>query len=224
MLDLDQSHAFEATRLSAGLDHIETLLAPDGNTAEFDVAAARHIVGRLKKDVAAAHRARIEAETKARRYRRDIEARPFTRAALNRFSQGYFVTDRDGYCLYVNRRGAALLGASLRECLGRDWRFSLHPDDREPVGARWETVKDSNRRFDAACRIGSARDRFRPVRVEIVPDRNSDGEIIGYSGTIIDDTVAEETAAALRQKLARARGGNTAARCARTPACRRHHC
>ncbi len=58
--------------------------------------------------------------------------------ALSEFSPaGIYLTDRDGDCLYVNKKWQEMSGLSTKETEGKGWKSALHPDDLEKIFPQW---------------------------------------------------------------------------------------
>jgi PAS domain S-box-containing protein len=104
---------------------------------------------------------------------------------------GIFRNEITGACTYVNEKIMQLLGYPLEECLGHKWIDTLHPDDRHWVYKRWQTFvaqsaiePNITNRFE--CRHLHPDGTIVWVLVQIVPERNPEGNITGYIGTLTD--------------------------------------
>ena len=109
---------------------------------------------------------------------------------------GIFATDRNGHCIYVNRRWCDITGLTPDDAVGRGWTRALHPDDRDRVVPELYESVTSARSFLVERRAEApAEYRFqRPdgtvtwVLGQAVAERNAAGAITGYVGTITDIT------------------------------------
>ncbi|MFA5404160.1 MAG: PAS domain S-box protein [Ignavibacteria bacterium] len=101
---------------------------------------------------------------------------------------GIFHTDANGVTTYINPRWSEISGMRADKALGNGWINSVHPEDRESLISGWKKkVKDGN--------ISRAEYRFLKKDGSIVwvigqanPEKDSDGNIICYVGTITDIT------------------------------------
>ncbi|WP_434685495.1 PAS domain S-box protein [Pseudanabaena minima] len=104
---------------------------------------------------------------------------------------GIFRNDANGNCTYANAKTLEITGLSTEENLGDGWGKNLHPDDRAWMYAAWANfVEQSNlghkvdycleHRYvnhDGAVRWGV---------VQAVPERNANGDVVGFVGTVSD--------------------------------------
>ena len=101
---------------------------------------------------------------------------------------GIFRTDNQGNCLYVNKRWCQITGLSYERALGQGWSQALHPDDCEHVAREWNKATQENRHFKVEYRFLRADGCVMWVDGEALAERDDNGEIIGYIGTITDIT------------------------------------
>ncbi len=134
-----------------------------------------------------------------RRYRTLTAAAP---VAIFRF-------DTPLNCVYVSNRWSEMTGRPLESALGHGWMDALHPDDRDYLLAKYlesyAHLPVDNRPMD--------HDEGRHLRpdgsinwfyVQVAPEVNRDGEIVGYIGTLTDITerkLAEDQLQLLNQQL-----------------------
>lgn len=118
---------------------------------------------------------------------------------------GFFVTDAEGRCRYVNEAYAAMSGLSLEQCDGQGWLSAIHPDDRDRIFDEWH----------AATRLGRPmRTEFRFLRpdasitwgiAQSAPQRDASGRTVGYIGAITDLTARKRMEKALEDSEERFR-------------------
>ncbi len=101
---------------------------------------------------------------------------------------GIFRTDAGGECVYVNERWADIAGLDVEQARGRGWAQALHPDDRDAVFARWTEAANENRPFTSEYRFRRPDGKTTWVFGQAVAERDANGEITGYVGTVTDIT------------------------------------
>lgn len=127
------------------------------------------------------------------------EAEEALNKSINRYKNltnispvGIFHTDAEGSTTFVNPSWCEISGLSAEKALGFGWIDAVHPEDKEILVEGWksstkaQSVSFSDYRFirpngETAWVIGQA-----------VPETNSEGEIIGYIGTITDITARKK--------------------------------
>ncbi len=114
-----------------------------------------------------------------------------------------FVAGPDGTILTWNQRFYDYTGFPTGN--GSAWMAALHPDDREPCSAAYRWAVDHGQPFEGTFRIWRAEDRtFRHHLFRAVPERGTDGRIVGWVGTETDIDEMERARAAERDARASA--------------------
>ena len=116
---------------------------------------------------------------------------------------GIFRTDFLGNCIYVNELCCQIIGLTRETVLGEGWQQGLHPDDRSMVIEEWHQSLQENRPFQLQYRFQRADGSVTWVYGQSVAEKNSDGQILSYVGTITDVTarvVAEQELHIARRK------------------------
>ncbi len=112
---------------------------------------------------------------------------------------GIFKTRADGYTTYVNSRWSELSGLPFENALGDGWLTAVHPDDKEKVSDGWQL---------ATSNLDSSFSEYRFVRPDgtivwvigqAIPEMGPENEIIGYIGTITDNTERKLAEDALKE-------------------------
>ena len=109
---------------------------------------------------------------------------------------GIFHADARGRCTYVNERWCAIAGATANDALGDGWVRRLHPADRERVQREWIDAARRGALFRSEYRYLGSSDKPVWVLGQARPDRDRDGALTGFVGTITDITAlrdAQET-------------------------------
>jgi PAS domain S-box-containing protein len=121
------------------------------------------------------------------RYRRLLDAIP----------ECVWAADADGNVNYWNRHGLAYCGLRPTEVEGESFWDCLHPDDRDDARAHWNAGLSSGVRFERQVRIKRASDgEYRWHLARAVPERETEGHIVGWiaTATDIDDQKGAEEA------------------------------
>lgn len=120
---------------------------------------------------------------------------------------GIFEIDTEGGCRYTNPRYQAICGLKAAESLEKRWLESVHPEDRERADASWSAYIREGRDYSDEFRFQTAHSIGRWVQVRSSPMLSSQGELLGYVGTLEDITErkqAEEVRAqVIREQTAR---------------------
>ena len=99
---------------------------------------------------------------------------------------GIFRTTPDGQCVYVNQRWCEMAGMSLEDALGYGWANAIHPDEQDHVVTTWQEAVTTNRVFQLEFRFQQPNGRAFGVYGQAIAERNSQGEITGYVGSVTD--------------------------------------
>lgn len=120
---------------------------------------------------------------------------------------GIFETDTEGNCKYTNPRYQAICGLKASESLEKRWLESVHPEDKERAIASWSAYICEGREYSEEFRFQAAHGNIRWVQVRSSPMLSSQGDLLGYVGTLEDITErkqAEEVRAqVIREQTAR---------------------
>lgn len=118
---------------------------------------------------------------------------------------GIFLTDPQGDTIFVNESWSAMTGLSLLEAGGGGWANAIHPDDRARVAAGWAEALEQNRASAAEYRFIRADGKVTWVQGQAVQLRDSNGQLVGYIGTVADFTSRKATEERLREREAELR-------------------
>lgn len=120
---------------------------------------------------------------------------------------GIFEIDTEGGCRYTNPRYQIICGLKPAESLEKIWLESVHPEDKERAISSWSTYIYQGRDYSEEFRFQTAHGIVRSVQVRSSPMLSSQGELLGYVGTLEDITErkqAEEVRAqVIREQTAR---------------------
>lgn len=110
---------------------------------------------------------------------------------------GIFQTDKDGNCIFVNKRWCALAGMTAKEAKGKGWIKALHHDDKERVLKEWYKAAKTENEFQSEYRFQTRKGIVSWLHGSSIKLTDKNGDTTGYLGTIVDITAkkrAEEQA------------------------------
>ncbi len=142
-------------------------------------------------------------------YSRDISERKKTEEELNKSEQlfkalakvspvGIFRTDASGNCIYINERWSEMTGLSFEEASGEGWSQSLHKEDRERVSSEWQQSSMMGLPFKSEYRFVRKDGCITWVLGEALAEKSSQGDTVGFVGTITDITERKKAEELLR--------------------------
>ncbi len=111
---------------------------------------------------------------------------------------GIFRTSLSGDNLYANTRWCELAGLSLEESKGKGWVNAIHPDDRDRVVTEWYQAVALNLPFSSEYRLQTPAGIASWVVGQAIAERDIEGRVIGYIGTITDITDRKQREEILR--------------------------
>jgi PAS domain S-box-containing protein len=112
---------------------------------------------------------------------------------------GIFLTDASGYTIYVNPRWCEITGLSLEEALGFGWLEATDPEDRKWLAQGWEKATLRSDSSTVEYRFLSKDGGITWVLGQAIPEIDSEGEVVGYVGTITDITLLKNFEGELRR-------------------------
>jgi len=105
---------------------------------------------------------------------------------------GIFRTDLQGVCFYVNERWCLMSGLTPEESYGFGWMRVLYSEDSQKLNDIWYRSREVNSPFSLEYRFQQPNGRIIWVLGQSVIERNEQGEVIGYVGTVTDITERKE--------------------------------
>lgn len=105
---------------------------------------------------------------------------------------GIFRTDADGLTTYVNQRWCDISGLEAGAALGNGWLEAVHPDDRAKLAAGWQETVEKQTISTSDYRFVKPDGSIAWVIGQAVPERDGQGNIIGYVGAITDITARKQ--------------------------------
>jgi PAS domain S-box-containing protein len=112
---------------------------------------------------------------------------------------GIFCTDALGNCTYINDRYCQITGLTPKSARSQGWQQGLHPGDRDWVLSQWDNFVGNQHPFEIEYRFQRPDGTITWVYGQSVAERDGNGELVGYVGTITDISDRKRTEAALQQ-------------------------
>lgn len=128
--------------------------------------------------------------TAARQVERELRASEERfRTLANTIPSIAFVSSPAGAIEFINRYWCEVTGQPEVEALDTGWTALLHPEDVEPILARWNAAVASGEPYEAQCRYRMRDGSYRWHLARALPLRDGDGRITRWLGvsTDIDD-------------------------------------
>jgi PAS domain S-box-containing protein len=125
---------------------------------------------------------------------------------------GIFRTDPNGNTTYVNPKWSAISGLSFEQALGNGWLDAVHPDDKEELNKDWHESTQHHEPSFSDYRFVRPDGTIAWVMGQAVPEVNSEDEVIGYVGTIVDITRRKQTEDEIQRRNTELAGLNTLGR------------
>lgn len=97
-----------------------------------------------------------------------------------------FETDRDGYCIWVNRTYSRAVGRSLTELIGHGWVNGIAESDRDKVVDEWYKSVSEDREFELTFDFQTADGAPFTVACRSYKMRDlRTGQAVGYLGSCV---------------------------------------
>ena len=109
-----------------------------------------------------------------------------------------WVTDPAGYCTYLNRHWYEFTGQTPEEAEGYGWLDATHPDDKAEAERAFIDANAQRKAFRAEYRLRQADGTYRWAIDAATPRFGSDGEYLGYIGSVTDIDAQKCAQAALQ--------------------------
>lgn len=97
-----------------------------------------------------------------------------------------WVTDQAGYCHYLNRAWYRFTGQTQQEAEGFGWLEATHPDDKEHAEQVFREANAARASFKTEYRLRRSDGTYHWVLDAASPRFGSDGEYLGYVGSVVD--------------------------------------
>jgi PAS domain S-box-containing protein len=131
----------------------------------------------------------------------DSESRYRTLATVS--PVGILQADATGHVHFVNEGWQELAGISLAQAQGLNWLNAVHRDDRAQLQQEWLTAVQEQRSFTAEYRFQRPNGKTTWVLGRTVAEKNAEGQVVGFVGSITDITERKRVESALQESEAR---------------------
>jgi PAS domain S-box-containing protein len=115
---------------------------------------------------------------------------------------GIFRTDGEGQNLYHNERWCEITGLTKAESSGDGWVKALHPDDQERIFTTWHQAAQTHTPFQSEHRLVRPNGEIVWVYAQAQAEKDAEGNLIGYVGTITDISARKQAEIALQRAKA----------------------
>ena len=137
---------------------------------------------------------RKQAEEKLRESERSM------RMLAESSPSGIWRTTMDGSNTYVNEGWTQITGIPSDQARGSGWNSGVHPEDRESIYLGWiEAARNPHQRYQSEFRFVRPDQSVVWVLCQARAERNDEGVLIGWVGTISDITERKQVEEALRK-------------------------
>ncbi|HVR23670.1 MAG TPA: PAS domain-containing protein [Candidatus Polarisedimenticolia bacterium] len=106
----------------------------------------------------------------------------------------------DGSNAYVNKRFVEYSGLSAEQAAGTGWQAASHPDDLQQHLSKWMASVGTGEPFENELRFRRADGQYRWHLCRGVPQRNEEGRIVRWYGTLFDIDELKKTESALQER------------------------
>ena len=121
---------------------------------------------------------------------------------------GIFRADLVGNCIYVNERYCQITGLSPQTARGKGWQQGVHPDDRQRVASEWAQFIQEHCPRCLEYRLQRPDSSLAWVYGQLIAERDADGQVIGYVGTITDISDRKRAEEKIQQYTAQLESSN----------------
>ena len=157
----------------------------------------------LLQDIAVQLAIAYQQITMEEQWQRELKERKQTEILLRESEQrfislakvapvGIFRADITGQFSFVNEHYTHITGLSPGQAKGTGWQQGIHPEDRDWVVQQWQQNVERQTACEIEYRILRTDNQIRWVYGQSAVERNFQGEIIGYVGTITDITARKQ--------------------------------
>jgi PAS domain S-box-containing protein len=199
----DMNYIFRAYSAGA-VDYLSKPVEPDVVRAKVAVFANLFRQDRrIRRQVEALREAeQREKEREVAELRRGAEER--YRNLADAVPAIVWTAGPDGALSYANRAWHHYTGLGRASSAGLGWLQALHPDDRDAVERTWCRCVERCDDFTMEARLASRDGGYRAHTLHAIPERDGDGKVLGWLGTMTDVEELRQAISARDQFLATA--------------------
>lgn len=115
-----------------------------------------------------------------------------------------WVTEKDGYCSYLNKQWYDYTGQQRDEELGWEWLKAVHPEDSDKAREVFKNANERCKPFNITYRLKKANGLYEWHIDSGVPRFDENNQLLGYIGTVVnihDLKLAQEALKANEERL-----------------------
>ena len=136
---------------------------------------------------------------RARLYTEAQESEARYRSVVDNVKEVIFQTDALGNWTFLNPAWEYITGYSVKDSLGQSLLKFVYPDDRRPFGVAFQNLLDAGAvTYRQELRYLTKTGGFRWIEIFAHPTYDTNGAVIGLSGTLTDITERKQAAAELQ--------------------------
>jgi PAS domain S-box-containing protein len=114
------------------------------------------------------------------------ESERLYRAIGESMEYGVWTADAQGGNTFLSESFLKLTGLTEKAADGSGWSRAIHPDDVEPLLAKWKACQHDGSKWDHEFRVRGADGNWYAILGRAVPLRNERGAITGWAGINLD--------------------------------------
>ncbi|MCM4158573.1 PAS domain S-box protein [Antarcticibacterium flavum] len=108
------------------------------------------------------------------------------RQLINTVPAMIWITNKDGYSIFLNKNWYNYTGQKAQEAQGYGWVEAIHPDDKKQAKDAFLEANNSRKPYTATFRLRNTSGEYRWVIDNGMPQYNKNGDYEGMVGTVVD--------------------------------------
>ena len=137
----------------------------------------------------------LNTRAEKNRLRLSLDKQSKSRESMNQFLSmarvmpiGFFYTDNDGNCIYLNEKCTAIIGEQAGAMLGKPWLSYIADFDRERIAHKWQALQQTGETLEEEISFYTEERNRVWVIVKVSASNDSKGRLNGYIGSFTEIT------------------------------------